>query len=169
MKTTDKLDNLTKWLGALAPYLTNRNTVPHSIRDIVSECVLDLRAWHKSATKDEDDISDIRKQIIAKDNAIAEAAKKKADEEKKVWGPLKWAELHRRALAVGNVNDSEWLHGFVQSLPCGECKLHFAQNIQQNPPVFRHYFDWTVGIHNIVNVMLGKPVMTVDVALKLYS
>lgn len=75
-------------------------------------------------------------------------------------GPKLWAEWHIRALAFTG-DDTAYLMVLWSKLPCGECKGHFLQLIQQNPPRFGEaYFGYTVDLHNLVNKRLGKPTMT---------
>lgn len=88
------------------------------------------------------------------------------------WGPAKWAELHRWAMKGDLPTASRWLDSFAASLPCGECKQHWLNLVRDNPPDFgsnEALFDFTVGLHNMVNISLGKPQMTLDEAARRWS
>jgi hypothetical protein len=108
---------------------------------------------------------------------------------KSVWGPMKWRELHCRALAYINLTnsyddpDSEmviteaevtWINVFIESIPCPKCRHHFDSYMQQNPllkgePITRpEYFRWTVDAHNFVNRALQKPEIDYRGALLLH-
>jgi hypothetical protein len=109
---------------------------------------------------------------------------------KTVWGPMKWRELHCRALAYINLTnlyddrDSEmvitgdeviWIHAFMESIPCPNCRHHFDSYMKQNPLLKEgenltrpEYFRWTVDAHNFVNRALQKPELTYREALLLH-
>jgi hypothetical protein len=77
---------------------------------------------------------------------------------KQVWGPIKWKELHTRALIPLSPDElKDWFGGFMASLPCEECRTHFNQWVLDNPPDFTKFFAWTVAAHNEVNEKTGKP------------
>lgn len=86
-------------------------------------------------------------------------------------GPLKWAELHVHTLMenplIGAV-EIGWLSKWGDGLTCGECKQFYQRYVVQFPPDFTNYFSWSVGMHNAVNVKLGKSVMSVDDAQKIW-
>jgi hypothetical protein len=88
---------------------------------------------------------------------------------KSVWGPLKWRELHVRALAYLPMdNEKEWFDSFVQSIPCPKCQAHFELFLKDNPPTFdsrTSFFSWTVKAHNYVNRALQKPELSLEEAL----
>jgi hypothetical protein len=88
----------------------------------------------------------------------------------KLPSPATWDELHRRALAHDDSDDSEWLTDFLNRVPnisC-DCRRHAKEWVRDNPPRWSDYFAWTVDFHNAVNVRLGKPVLTFDQARALY-
>lgn len=92
---------------------------------------------------------------------------------KSVWGPLKWRELHCRALAyLPMTNEEQWLKSFIESIPCPKCKAHFDTFIQQNPAELSTrpaFFLWTIRAHNWVNRALEKKELDLEEALVLYS
>lgn len=78
------------------------------------------------------------------------------------WGPIKWAELHFRASYPGLRLEVEsiWLDMYIDSLPCEICRQHFRELRRKFPEDLssrRSYYEWTVKIHNKVNVSQGKP------------
>jgi len=84
-------------------------------------------------------------------------------------GPALWKELHLRALEREGQDDSAWMLKFENRIPCGECKRHFAEMLKSLPENYVGYFDWTVKTHNSVNSKLGKPILSLEQARKLYE
>ena len=89
------------------------------------------------------------------------------------WGPAKWCELHRIALA-GNLTPAR-LQTFSASLPnhpCG-CRNHWKILLEANPPPCAApavaQFAWTVARHNDVNRRLGKPEKTLEEAQTIHE
>ena len=88
---------------------------------------------------------------------------------------LLWKELHTRALEMNNgENDTPFLTQFATKIPkytkCN-CKAFWKKYIRSNPPKFGsngEYFAWTVNCHNAVNQKLGKPIVSLGDAKKLY-
>lgn len=87
-----------------------------------------------------------------------------------------WKELHVNALNYKGNNDSAYLLRFKKRIPryttgCS-CKEFWVQWTRANPPTYgsnNEYFEWTVRAHNAVNEKLGKPALSVEDALKIYS
>jgi hypothetical protein len=79
---------------------------------------------------------------------------------KEIWGPIKWKELHCRALIDFPMDKEEqWFEEFLDGLPCPHCRKHFEQFLEKHPPPFENresFFKWTVDAHNHVNGKLGK-------------
>lgn len=90
---------------------------------------------------------------------------------KSAWGPMKWKELHCRALAYLPMEGEQgWFDSFVESIPCSKCKHHFESYLKQNPPFEKpitrpEFFQWTVDAHNYVNRQLRKKELTYAEAL----
>lgn len=84
------------------------------------------------------------------------------DEEWATAGPKMWEELHRRALAWdGKAPELEraWSDKFAARIPCGKCKQHWnalrsQYTVDLSSP--DAYFTWTVSMHDLVNVNLGR-------------
>lgn len=98
----------------------------------------------------------------------------KLEEWKKTEAPKVWQAWHRRALVFAKGgNDDPFIQGIQATIPCGDCKQHFAQLLSDDVPVWTannfDYFAYTVEIHNQVNEKLGKSVMTLEDARKLYA
>jgi ADP-heptose:LPS heptosyltransferase len=85
-------------------------------------------------------------------------------------GPKMWNDLHRRPYMVEALDpaaESRWMQAFSSFVPCGECRRHWEELIRRTPPNYSSrssYFAWTVGAHNNVNMRLGKPIVTLEVA-----
>lgn len=92
---------------------------------------------------------------------------------KAIWGPIKWRELHCRALAYLPMDHEEqWFKSFIESIPCEKCKAHFYSFIEQNAPDFSSrpaFFRYTVLAHNWVNRALHKKELDLSEALVIYS
>lgn len=83
------------------------------------------------------------------------------------WGPHFWTTLHIACLACADYKSLVvFVEGFKAIIPCLSCRLHFAQVLEENPvPEAGDYFKWSVDVHNIVNVRLGKPEFSYEDAL----
>ena len=84
-----------------------------------------------------------------------------------------WKELHLRALHFPGGNDHIFLNRWAKRIPRYQkgcrCKSFYNLWIRKNQPNFGSYFEWSVSLHNAVNVKLGKPTFTVEQARELYS
>lgn len=80
-------------------------------------------------------------------------------QEKEIWGPVFWKLLHRRA-KTGLTK--RWLDSFEASIPCPDCRDHFASLRERMPlELFADHeaaiFVW----HNLVNTeRANKPYFT---------
>lgn len=80
-------------------------------------------------------------------------------------GPLLWRQLHTKIGA-----DLQWINYFTGLIQCSECKSRWLELLKQYPPVFGDgYFEWTVFIHNQVNLEMNKPLVTVEQAKALHG
>lgn len=94
----------------------------------------------------------------------------------KIWGPEAWHFIHFVALNYPinpTIEDKRRYNKFFQSLqhtlPCEGCAFNYSQKLKKNPPRLENresLFQWTVDIHNEVNIATGKPKITYDEALK---
>ncbi len=90
------------------------------------------------------------------------------------WGPYYWGALHLAALGCP---DAQVLRTFIECyktvLPCISCRAHFTQVLDENPvpdssdPMA--IFKWSVDVHNIVNIRLGKPVVDYNEAYAIWT
>lgn len=114
---------------------------------------------------------------IAEQRAVAAA--RRSDKMKKE-GPKLWKTLHKRALAhdsghgILTTEEETWItKQFPLMIPCGDCKVSYAEFLQKEPPL-EHikasaYFGWTVRLHNFVNAKLGYRELTEDEARVIHS
>ena len=91
-----------------------------------------------------------------------------------VWGPSFWKSMHYMAAAFPVApTDAEreayfaWFASLRHVLPCPGCRVGYGAITSQGPlkltrRVVRDrmtLFAWTVGVHNAVNLKLGKPIV----------
>jgi hypothetical protein len=69
----------------------------------------------------------------------------------------------------------KWYASMVAHLPCGECAKKYKALIECALPLTSDdlksrdaLFEWTVKLHNMVNVLLQKPVFELEDARRLY-
>jgi hypothetical protein len=102
-----------------------------------------------------------------------------------IWGKHVWFSIHFIALAYPSTptyeqreNYKQFYENLWKVLPCKKCSEHYRENIKKMPLEGgdRDYlennktlFRWTVQLHNIVNVSLGKPQITLEEAEKIYK
>ena len=78
------------------------------------------------------------------------------------WGPSAWAVLHKSALHADFKSKREdwsvFVEKFLKNLPCDSCQEHASDYFKMNPyKPENSAFEWTVQLHNHVNLRLGKP------------
>lgn len=100
----------------------------------------------------------------------------------KWWGPHLWKYLHYSSSTYPTnpspqeIHDMvEWLKCLHVTIPCGKCKYHFKQYIEQNNDKLYDIcscrdklFKFLVDIHNKVNKRNNKPELTYEEAKNLY-
>jgi hypothetical protein len=94
----------------------------------------------------------------------------------KMWGKEGWHFIHYVALnypATPTEEDKKIYRQFLDSiehiLPCPICGFHFKQNMDKHPPKLDsrlEFFNWTVDMHNFVNVANGKKKLNYHDALE---
>lgn len=99
----------------------------------------------------------------------------------KIWGPHMWFSLHSISFnypVSPSQEIKERFRNFFNSLeyilPCELCRVHYSQHIREHPIEFnldnrRKLVYWVIDVHNLVNRMLGKPVMGYNQVLEMYS
>jgi hypothetical protein len=99
-----------------------------------------------------------------------------------IWGKYVWMSLHLIALGYP-INPTQedknayknFFNDFYKVIPCVDCAHHYKTNLNDVPltdTVFssrNNIFDWTIEIHNKVNVMLGKPVISKEHAYNIFT
>lgn len=97
-----------------------------------------------------------------------------------VWGPMFWHVLHVVALSYPSNPTyaqkraaKEFYESMAELIPCPICREHYKQHIQKlplSPHLDRRddLFRWTVEVHNEVNKLLGKPMVTEAESIKYY-
>jgi hypothetical protein len=98
-----------------------------------------------------------------------------------VWGPFFWHTIH--IVALGYPSDPSYAQKraakeFYESLrtliPCPICREHFIVHLEKYP-ITPHLdrkadlFRWTILLHNEVNKILNKPIVTETQVLAYYS
>ena len=84
------------------------------------------------------------------------------------WGPKAWSFIHHVAMAYPEHPTEEDKHNYKNFyeniknvLPCKECASNYEKNLERKPIDSalvgnQELFKWTIDIHNMVNVELGK-------------
>ena len=98
-----------------------------------------------------------------------------------IWGPGTWLFIHSIAInypEVPNSMERKDMYNFfttlAQVIPCTKCKDNYIKHLNMLP-LSSHLdnrndlFNWTVEMHNMVNLELGKPVISTDEAIKIYK
>jgi hypothetical protein len=90
------------------------------------------------------------------------------------WGKEGWHFIHTIALTYPfnpTENDKKNYLQFLKSLenvlPCNICAKHFKKNMIKIPPRLDstiEFFNWSVDMHNEVNIMNNKPILTYEEA-----
>ena len=97
------------------------------------------------------------------------------------WGPHAWVLLHTITINYTNYptkQDKIHYRNFFTSLqhclPCDACANHYAQNLQRYPLTDEvlssrtNLVFWLIKIHNSVNIMNGKPIVSNQKAVQIY-
>jgi hypothetical protein len=99
----------------------------------------------------------------------------------KIWGPFLWYTLHIMSFNYPlqpSYADKRIYHDFYVNLkeliPCANCRKHYQQHLHTNPitPALDTRADlvkWVIQMHNLVNISLGKPTMTVEEVMMAYK
>jgi Erv1 / Alr family len=88
-----------------------------------------------------------------------------------------WLALHNYALSVKHWNEAaakQWFTEWLKTVPdtsCG-CQKSWDKILEARPPDFSSalaFFTWSVAIHNDVNEMINKPILSLHDAFVLYG
>ena len=92
----------------------------------------------------------------------------------KQWGREGWHFIHTIALTypsepteTDKQNYLQFLKSLENVLPCNFCAEHFKENMIKIPPRLDNtmeFFNWSVDMHNEVNIMNNKPTLTYEEA-----
>ena len=101
--------------------------------------------------------------------------------EPKVWGPKLWFVIHTVALNYpehpsyqDKRNHEDFFNNLSLIIPCEKCRIHFREKLNKYP-IITHLdnpdklFRYTILLHNEVNQMLNKPIMSYEEVVKLYQ
>jgi hypothetical protein len=96
----------------------------------------------------------------------------------KFWGPKAWYFIHSIALAYPEkpteLQKEKYKTFFLtlgDVLPCPVCQEHYKENVNETDLVHslrsrKYLFNWTVNLHNKVNVLNDKSVLSHEEALQ---
>ena len=104
----------------------------------------------------------------------------KAKKGKEFWGPLIWGTMHSLAVTYSPSQANkrafiDFLNSLLFLLPCKDCRKHFIDSVSTNPITedtlsdTKKVFAWTVNIHNMVNLRLGKPIWNISDAERYWA
>lgn len=90
------------------------------------------------------------------------------------WGPALWGRIHLYAATWNGDRQAaaEMIAAVFRLLPCGSCKEHFRKLLKTHPADLSSsdtFFASTVTWHDLTNAMLGKPVIGLQAARKLWQ
>lgn len=94
-----------------------------------------------------------------------------------VVGPGAWYMLHLIAAYAKTEAQIQAVHEMAkivsQRFFCLRCRHHFAENLKVYPPpnvnTYNELFTWTVEMHNRVNILNDKPVVSCAEAIEYYK
>ena len=99
----------------------------------------------------------------------------------KIWGPSFWYVIHTISFnypVTPSYAQKRIHHDFYVNLkeliPCENCRKHYQQHLNTHPitPALDSRTDlvkWTITLHNIINLKLGKNTMTVEEVMMAYK
>jgi hypothetical protein len=96
-----------------------------------------------------------------------------------IWGEKVWSSIHYIALAYPDnpsFQDKQNYINFFNALgfvlPCQKCRINYQNHLRELPVELyienNKLFEWTVKMHNTVNLENGKPTWTVEQAKSFY-
>ena len=95
------------------------------------------------------------------------------------WGPPLWKEMHNRTIDYPrnpSPRDKQeiatYFRNIIDRLPCDKCKQHYQNQLNQRAIPVNNRDDlihWLIDIHNEVNRMNGKRVLSYREARSLYE
>ena len=96
------------------------------------------------------------------------------------WGKNAWYFIHSSAINFDNIQNNRhkylmFYRVFIQLIPCPICKKHFINNINKNEYLLEsninkeNIFNWTIDLHNEVNKMNSKQIVSYEEASSYYN
>ena len=88
------------------------------------------------------------------------------------FGPHFWGALHTACLEPADMDSLlNFIYLFPFVLPCSACRVSFQQILRENPPPACPFqiFAWSVEVHNIVNFKLGKSLVGLQEARRIWT
>lgn len=99
------------------------------------------------------------------------------------WGPPLWAQFHEYALQYPTTPTTEdmeaaheWYVAFEDIIPCDTCSTKYGQLMESQYMLTSHHlgsrtalFEWTVTLHNVVNMYLHKPLVSLQEAKTIHG
>lgn len=95
-----------------------------------------------------------------------------------VWGPKTWFLLHSVTLEYpenpkdeDKQNFKDFIQSFQKIIPCLKCRENFKNHLTENPltseilATRQKVVKWMIDVHNSVNKMTNKPILTYEEAL----
>lgn len=99
-----------------------------------------------------------------------------------IWGKYMWMSIHLIALGYPNNPSQEdknayytYFNELHKVIPCVACSNNYLQHISDMPLTEtvlssrKNLFDWTIDLHNVVNKMLGKEVISKEHAYNIFT
>jgi hypothetical protein len=93
-----------------------------------------------------------------------------------IWGRCTWVLIHSIAVnypthpsPLEKENTKNFFLSLGDVLPCRYCRIHYKNNLKVLPIQLDSKMDlvnWTIDLHNMVNELLGKRVLSRQEALK---
>jgi hypothetical protein len=81
-----------------------------------------------------------------------------------------WAELHLFGLRHEGQDSQDWIDDWAAEIPFDgcPCEEHLYEFLEKNPPTWDSLFEWSVDLHNAVNMRIGRPTMDAGQARELW-
>ena len=96
-----------------------------------------------------------------------------------LWGPHLWYFLHTISFEypvnptwTQKKETNDFLVALQYILPCEHCRFHYKNYLLDYPPSLENqtkFIMWMIGLHNNINVRLGKPQKSYEEVLEFYQ
>lgn len=96
------------------------------------------------------------------------------------WGPPLWRTFHAYAVnhdpSIPTKDVTRWFEDFATKIPCDSCRTKYLSILRSTyrltPEITKSkkgLFEWTVTVHNAVNMFLRKPLVTPEEAAEIHG